>query len=134
MRCGNKQLPINAECVREDGLRLIAALRWVGHKTTSAMHHIAKHAKLPERRFRTIIFRDRHCIVADEEARHWALTIAEQWDRLADEYERRAAECREHGDAIRLRERQKLFGIEPAQLSFGDKWGGYSKQPQRSAA
>ena len=104
----NNHLRDNAGCVKEDVLSVLGILRHAGHTTLSGLHRIAMHCGVPSRRTRTIAFEDQTYTATDEQRRHMALSIADLFDKLADDFEKRAEACRQKGDAIRLRERQQL--------------------------
>lgn len=104
----NLEYLADAECAIADVREAVAALRWLGHKTVSGLHKIASHCNVAPRRIRTLFHRDQTFIVSANERRALALSIADLFDRIADDCEAHADRCRGRGDTIRLRERQQL--------------------------
>lgn len=121
----NKLYVDDAEIAVADVRDAVAALRWLGHKTVSGMHKVAAHCGVTPSRVRTLFYRDQTFLVFPDERRSLALSIAALFDRIADDCEAYADQCRVRGDAIRLREQLSL--------PLGDDvWGG--KSSRRRAA
>lgn len=116
----------DADITIADVREAVAALRWLGYKTVAGIHKIAMHCNVAPRRIRTLFHRDQTFMVTPNERRSLALSVADLFDRIADDCEAHADKCRVKGDGIRLRERQQL------NLPLGgDAWGG---KPQRRLA
>lgn len=124
-----------SEIARDDILACLAVLRKFGHKTVDGLNRIAANAGISPRRTKTIVFEDQSSVVTDEQRRHLALSIADLFDHLADDLEKRAKALQLKADAIRHRERQQLS------MFVGTQWGtssmsslGSSNGPRRQAA